>query len=78
MASTTQIAKTTATITVSLSRFCSMTPVAALELYSELAIISETPVPLPECIRDERDKGNSGDSPNDEEDNLERTHEVLL
>ena len=28
-----------------------MTPVAELELYSELAIISETPVPLPECIR---------------------------
>ena len=55
-----------------------MTPVAALELYSELAIISETPVPLAGMHKDERDKGNSGDSPNDEEDNLERTHEVLL
>ena len=48
---TTHTAKTTAIITVRRSRFCSMTPVAELELYSELAIISETPVPLPECNR---------------------------
>ena len=43
--------KIIAKIMVILSRFFSIRPVPEEVLYSELAIASEIPVPLPECIR---------------------------
>ena len=51
-----------------------MTPVAELELYSELAIISETPVPLPESHQDEKSSAPRQRQPNDKQKNLKRTH----
>ena len=44
------IIKMLANNTVKRSRFFSQIPLAAAELYIEDAIMSETPVPLPECI----------------------------
>ena len=46
-----QIPKITAKITVRRSRFFSQMPDPAVALYIDEAIMSETPVPLPECIR---------------------------
>ena len=43
--------KTTAKMMVMLSRFFSTMLVPVCEEYTELAIISEMPVPLPECRR---------------------------
>jgi hypothetical protein len=40
----------TAKITVRRSRFFSHMPEPAVALYMEAAIISDTPVPLPECM----------------------------
>lgn len=42
--------KTLAAMIVIRSRFFSHTPALAALLYKELAIMSERPVPLPECI----------------------------
>lgn len=43
--------KISAMIMVRRSRFFSQTPEPAVELYIEEAIMSETPVPFPECIK---------------------------
>ena len=43
--------KMTAVMMVKRSRFFSMMPEPAAALYIEEAIMSETPVPLPECMR---------------------------
>ena len=47
----TQMPKITAKNTVRRSKFFSHTPEPAVALYIDAAIMSETPVPLPECIR---------------------------
>ena len=47
----TQAMKTRDVMTVSLSRFFSQMPEPAEALYMEEAMSSETPVPLPECMR---------------------------
>lgn len=47
---TTHAIKTTAVMTVRRSRFFSHMPDPAAELYKDEAIMSETPVPLPECM----------------------------
>jgi hypothetical protein len=43
--------KITANMTVRRSRFFSQIPEPAVALYMEAAIMSDTPVPLPECMR---------------------------
>ena len=46
-----QIPNITAKMTVRRSRFFSHMPEPAVALYMEAAIMSDTPVPLPECMR---------------------------
>ena len=64
---------TTAAMTVRRSRFFSHTPLPALALYMDEAIMSETPVPLPEHKDDE---GDGGDGPSHQQNRIHGTHEL--
>ena len=60
------------------SRFFSTILVPVWEEYTELAIISEMPVPFPECRRMKMMKTQAGDDQQGDEDDQKRIHVMLF